>query len=203
HLMAEGSHRRIYQKLGSQFVALEGVEGASFAVWAPNAQRVSVVGDFNGWDGRCHPMRKRHEVGVWELFVPGLERGALYKYEIVGPGGQLLPLKADPLAFEQELPPATSSRVHGLIEHDWQDAEWLEVRGAALASSAPISIYEVHAGSWRRGEDGGLLDYDGLAAALIPYVKWLGFTHIELMPISEHPFTGSWGYQPLGLFAPT
>ncbi|MGE5767528.1 MAG: 1,4-alpha-glucan branching enzyme, partial [Bacteroidota bacterium] len=203
HLMAEGSHRRIYHKLGAQLTSLEGVEGVSFAVWAPNAQRVSVVGDFNGWDGRCHPMRKRHEVGVWELFVPGLERGALYKYEIVGPSGQLLPLKADPLAFEQERSPATSSRVHGLIEHDWSDAAWLERRGTTLDPAAPISIYEVHAGSWRRGDDGEALDYDRLAETLVPYVKDLGFTHIELLPISEHPFTGSWGYQPLGLFAPT
>jgi 1,4-alpha-glucan branching enzyme len=203
HLMAEGSHRRIYHKLGAQLVTVEGVAGVSFAVWAPNAQRVSVVGDFNGWDGRCHPMRKRHEVGVWELFIPGLERGALYKYEIVGPSGQLLPLKADPLAFEQERSPATSSRVHGLIEHDWGDSAWLERRAATLDHSAPISVYEVHAGSWRRGPDGESLDYDQLADTLVPYVKDLGFTHIELLPISEHPFTGSWGYQPLGLFAPT
>ena len=203
HLMAEGSHRRIYHKLGAHPVTLEGVEGVSFAVWAPSAQRVSVVGDFNGWDGRCHPMRKRHEVGVWELFVPALERGALYKFEIVGPSGQLLPLKADPLAFEQERSPATSSRVHGLVEHDWNDAAWLARRGAALEFSAPVSIYEVHAGSWRRGDDGESLDYDRLAETLIPYVRDLGFSHIELLPISEHPFTGSWGYQPLGLFAPT
>ena len=203
HLMAEGSHRRIYHKLGAHPAILEAVEGVSFAVWAPNAQRVSVVGDFNGWDGRCHPMRKRHEVGVWELFIPALERGALYKFEIVGPSGRLLPLKADPLAFEQERSPATSSRVHGLVEHDWDDAAWLERRGAALDLSAPVSIYELHAGSWRRGDDGEPLDYDRLAETLVPYVKDLGFTHIELLPISEHPFTGSWGYQPLGLFAPT
>src|SRR5690606_36216320 len=197
HLMAEGSHRRIYHKLGAHPATLEGVTGTSFAVWAPHAQRVSVVGDFNAWDGRRHIMRKRHEVGVWELFIPGLERGALYKYEIADPHGRLLPLKADPFSFEQEQAPATSSRVYGLVEHDWNDAAWLERRGAALDRSAPISIYELHAGSWRRGGDGELFDYDRLAETLVPYVKDLGFTHIELLPISEHPFTGSWGYQPL------
>ncbi|WP_340119796.1 1,4-alpha-glucan branching protein GlgB [Pelagibius sp. 7325] len=203
HLMAEGSHRQIYHRLGAHPVTLEGVEGVSFAVWAPNAQRVSVVGDFNNWDGRCHPMRKRHEVGVWELFIPDLQRGALYKYEIIDARGQRLPLKADPLAFEQEQPPATSSRVHGLVEHDWRDGAWLQRRGAALDVAEPISIYEVHAGSWRRGEEGEPLDYDRLADQLIAHVKDLGFTHIELLPVSEHPFGGSWGYQPLGLFAPT
>jgi 1,4-alpha-glucan branching enzyme len=159
HLMAEGAHRQIYRRLGAHPSQMEGVDGVSFAVWAPNAQRVSVVGDFNQWDGRWHPMRKRHEVGVWELFIPGVERGALYKYEIIDSGGQRLPLKADPLAFEQERPPATSSRVHGLVEHDWQDGEWLQHRGAALDASAPISIYEVHAGSWRHSAEGESLTY--------------------------------------------
>jgi 1,4-alpha-glucan branching enzyme len=203
YLMAEGTHRRLYAKLGAQPTSVEGIAGVSFVVWAPNASRVSVVGDFNGWDGRRHPMRKRHEGGLWELFVPGLARGALYKYEIVGAGGQRLPLKADPVAFWQEAPPATSSKVHGLPDHAWGDADWLARRGAAIDPSAPISIYEVHAGSWRRAPDGGALDYEAFAEALIAHVRDLGFTHIELLPISEHPFTGSWGYQPIGLFAPT
>ncbi|MGF1610876.1 MAG: 1,4-alpha-glucan branching protein GlgB [Kiloniellales bacterium] len=203
HLMGEGTHRRLYTRLGAHPTTLDGVAGVSFVVWAPNAARVSVVGDFNDWDGRCHPMRKRHEGGLWELFIPGLERGALYKYEIIGAAGQLLPLKADPFAFEQEAPPSTASKVHGLLEHPWGDADWLAQRSEAIDTSAPISIYEVHAGSWRRGQDGTPLDYDGLAEALVAHAQDLGFTHIELMPISEHPFTGSWGYQPIGLFAPT
>jgi 1,4-alpha-glucan branching enzyme len=203
HLLAEGTHRRLYEKLGAHPVTLAGAEGVVFAVWAPNARRVSVVGDFNGWDGRRHPMRKRHEAGVWELFIPGVQRGACYKYEIIGVDGTKLPLKADPLAFAAEVPPSTASRVHGLVSHDWGDDEWVSNRGGLQDRSAPISIYEVHLGSWRRGEGNSFLDYDRLADELIPYVRDLGFTHIELLPISEHPFSGSWGYQPVGLFAPT
>jgi 1,4-alpha-glucan branching enzyme len=203
HLLAEGTHRRLYEKLGAHPVTLAGAEGVVFAVWAPNARRVSVVGDFNGWDGRRHPMRKRHEAGVWELFIPGVQRGACYKYEIIGVDGTKLPLKADPLAFATEVPPSTASRVHGLVSHDWGDDEWVSNRGGLQDRSAPISIYEVHLGSWRRGEGNSFLDYDRLADELIPYVRDLGFTHIELLPISEHPFSGSWGYQPVGLFAPT
>ena len=203
HLLAEGTHRRLYEKLGAHPGTLEGIRGASFAVWAPNARRVSVVGDFNSWDGRRHPMRKRHEAGVWELFIPELETGALYKYEILGRNHELLHLKSDPVAFEQEAPPSTASRVHGLPSYDWKDEAWMERRGTAQDRSAPISIYEVHLGSWRRGENNGFLDYDALADHLIPYVTDLGFTHIELLPISEHPFSGSWGYQPIGLFSPT
>jgi 1,4-alpha-glucan branching enzyme len=203
HLLAEGTHRRLYEKLGAHPVTLAGAEGVVFAVWAPNARRVSVVGDFNGWDGRRHPMRKRHEAGVWELFIPGVQRGACYKYEIVGVDGTTLPLKADPLAFAAEVPPSTASRVHGLVAHEWGDDEWVATRGGLQDRSAPVSIYEVHLGSWRRGEGNSFLDYDRLADELIPYVRDLGFTHIELLPISEHPFSGSWGYQPVGLFAPT
>jgi len=203
HLIAEGTHRRLYEKLGAHPANLDGTEGVTFAVWAPNARRVSVVGDFNNWDGRRHPMRKRHEAGIWELFIPGLRRGALYKFEILGPCGERLPLKSDPLALVQELPPSTASRVHGLPRHDWADRAWMEGRDAVQDRSAPISIYEVHLGSWRRGENNSFLDYDRLADDLIPYVSDLGFTHIELLPISEHPFTGSWGYQPIGLFTPT
>ena len=203
YLMAEGTHHQLYAKLGAQLQTIDGVDGVSFVVWAPNASRVSVVGDFNHWDGRCHPMRKRYEGGLWELFVPRLEHGALYKYELISASGSRLPLKADPVSFEQELPPATSSKVHGRVDYEWNDRDWMEKRGKAIELSAPVSIYEVHAGSWRRRSDGNWLDYDELADTLIPYVKWLGFTHIELLPITEHPFSGSWGYQPIGLFAPT
>jgi len=203
HLMAEGKHRRLYEKLGAHPMSLQDTEGVAFAVWAPNARRVSVVGDFNHWDGRRHPMRKRHDVGVWELFVPGVPYDAHYKFEILGANGELLPLKTDPIGFSQEVPPSTASRVHGLVEHDWRDRDWMAARGGAQDRSAPISIYEVHAGSWRRGDGNSFFDYDRLADELIPYVRDLGFTHIELLPISEHPFSGSWGYQPIGLFAPT
>ncbi|PZX51765.1 1,4-alpha-glucan branching enzyme [Cereibacter changlensis] len=198
YLLGEGRHHRLYERLGAHPCTMEGVEGVAFAVWAPNARRVSVVGPFNAWDGRRHPMRKRVGVGVWELFIPGLRRGEIYKYELIGPQGERLPLKSDPLSFAQEQPPATASIVDGLPEHDWQDADWLAHRGPKQQRDAPISIYEVHAGSWRMG-----LDYDALADQLVEYVTEMGFTHVEFMPISEHPFTGSWGYQPIGLFAPT
>jgi 1,4-alpha-glucan branching enzyme len=203
YLIAEGRHLHLYEKLGSHPASLNGTRGVTFAVWAPNARRVSVVGDFNEWDGRRHPMRKRHEAGIWELFIPGLQRDTLYKFEILGAYGELLPLKSDPLAFAQEVPPSTASRVRSLPEHDWADGTWMKERASVQDRSAPISIYEVHLGSWRRGEHNSFLDYDRLADDLIPYVADLGFTHIELLPISEHPFSGSWGYQPIGLFAPT
>jgi 1,4-alpha-glucan branching enzyme len=203
YLLAEGSHERVYEKLGSQLVTMAGVDGVAFAVWAPNARRVSVVGDFNAWDGRRNPMRKRVEAGVWELFVPGVDHGALYKYEIIGPHGDRLPLKSDPLAFSLEAPPSTASRVTGKARIDWRDGDWMSRRKALHRPTRPISIYEVHAGSWRRAEDNSFFSYDRLADELLPYVKDLGFTHIELLPISEHPFSGSWGYQPVGLFAPT
>nr|WP_238858358.1 1,4-alpha-glucan branching protein GlgB [Faunimonas pinastri] len=203
YFFAEGSHRRIYERLGAHPATVDGVQGVSFAVWAPNAQRVSVIGEFNYWDGRRHPMRKRVEAGIWELFVPGVEIGALYKFELVGPHGELLPQKADPLAFSQEHPPSTASRVHGLPSREWNDGAWMAERAAKQDRTAPISIYEVHLGSWRRKDGNVTLGYDELADELIPYVKDLGFTHIECMPVSEHPFSGSWGYQPVGLFAPT
>ncbi|MDX5400884.1 MAG: 1,4-alpha-glucan branching protein GlgB [Rhodobacterales bacterium] len=203
YLLAEGSHRRLYDKLGAHPVVHEGVEGVAFAVWAPNARRVSVVGHFNAWDGRRHPMRRRLGAGLWELFIPGLTRGEIYKYEIVSAYGERLPHKADPVGFAQELPPHTASVIHGLPEHDWQDAAWLSGRAARQDRQAPMSIYEVHLGSWRRGGDGELLDYDTLGDLLVPYLDRMGFTHVEFLPVSEHPFTGSWGYQPIGLFAPT
>lgn len=203
HLMAEGKHHRLYEKLGAHPITLDGVEGMFFAVWAPNARRVSVVGDFNGWDGRRNVMRRRSEAGIWEVFLPGIARGLYYKFEVLGAHGGLLPLKADPFAFACELPPDTSSVTHGLIDARWSDAAWMETRAAKGDVAAPVSIYEVHLGSWRRKDGNDYLSYDDLADQLISYVKELGFTHIELMPVCEHPFSGSWGYQPIGLYAPT
>ncbi|MYZ47949.1 1,4-alpha-glucan branching protein GlgB [Propylenella binzhouense] len=203
HLLAEGTHREMYERLGAHPVTIDGVAGVSFAVWAPNAKRVSVVGDFNYWDGRRNPMRKRIEAGLWELFIPGLGPGALYKFEILGAQGQLLPLKADPVSFAQQQPPSTASIVHGLPEHDWQDNEWMANRQRRNALDAPISIYELHLGSWRRKDGDQMMSYDEIADELVPYLCDLGFTHVECMPVSEHPFSGSWGYQPIGLFAPT
>ena len=184
-------------------MTIDGIAGVRFAVWAPNASRVSVVGDFNTWDGRRHPMRKRPEAGLWEIFVPRIGPGTLYKYELLDAYGHLLPQKADPLAKETELPPGTASRVTHPMPHAWEDADWMASRAARQNVAAPISIYEVQAGSWWRDENGRAPDWDALADRLIPYVNDMGFTHIEFMPVAEHPFGGSWGYQPLGLFAPT
>jgi len=205
HLIAGGSHLNIYEKLGAHPMTNEGVAGTAFAVWAPNARRVSVVGKFNGWDGRRHPMRLRAEAGVWEIFLPGVGPGSTYKYEIKGPDGQVMPLKADPLAARFEHPPATASVVHGLNRHSWDDAAWMAERHARSTRDAPVSIYECHLGSWMRvtAEGNRYLTYRELADRLVPYVKEMGFTHIELLPITEFPFDGSWGYQPIGLYAPT
>ncbi len=205
HLLAEGRHLQLYRVLGAHPRVHEGVAGVSFAVWAPNARRVSLVGDFNDWDGRRHVLRRRQEIGIWEIFIPGLAAGALYKYEILGPDGHRLPLKADPVAFAAQRPPETASRVHGLVHHEWQDAAWMKTRAERDLRAEPMSIYEVHLGSWRRelGEGGRYLTYRELAEQLVPYVKELGFTHIELMPVSEYPFDGSWGYQPTGMYAAT
>ncbi|MDB5615642.1 MAG: 1,4-alpha-glucan branching enzyme [Devosia sp.] len=203
YLFGEGRHHHLYEHLGAHPRSMEGVDGVAFAVWAPNASRVSVVGEFNAWDGRRHPMRKRIGAGIWELFIPGLQRGTVYKYEIIGQHGERLPLKADPLSFYQEQAPATASIVHGLPQHEWQDSEWMGTRASRQELSAPVSIYELHLGSWRTAADGTKLDYDAIADLLVPYIVDMGFTHVELMPVSEHPFGGSWGYQPVGLFAPT
>ncbi|MEI7783114.1 MAG: 1,4-alpha-glucan branching protein GlgB [Betaproteobacteria bacterium] len=197
-LLAEGTHRRPHQCLGAHPRELQGVAGVSFAVWAPNAQRVSVVGPFNGWDGRRHPMRLRRECGVWELFVPGLGVGECYKFEIRTVQGELL-LKADPFAFRGELRPGTASIVQGLPPVRPMRPE----RAQANGFDQPISIYEVHLGSWRKAEGWRWLSYRELADSLVPYAREMGFTHLELMPVSEHPFDGSWGYQPVGLYAPT
>ncbi len=205
YLLAEGTHLRPYEKLGAYPMTMEGVTGVAFAVWAPGARRVSVVGDFNAWDGRCHPMRLRQECGVWEIFIPGVPAGARYKYEIKGANGELLPLKTDPYAFWCERPPRNAARVLGDDAFQWTDDQWLAKRKAAGARDAPISTYEVHLGSWRRVTDEGnrYLTYRELAEQLVPYVKSMGFTHIEMLPITEYPFDGSWGYQPIGLYAPT
>jgi len=203
YLLAEGTHLRNYERLGAHPSDMDGVAGTAFAVWAPNARRVSVVGDFCQWDGRRLPMRKRHECGVWELFVPHVGPGALYKFEITGPDGTLVPLKADPYALRAEHPPHTASIVHVLGDAQPADDAWIARREAAHATSAPISIYEAHLGSWRRGEGNRYLTYDELADQLVPYAKDMGFTHIELLPVSEYPFDGSWGYQPIGMYAPT
>jgi 1,4-alpha-glucan branching enzyme len=200
-LLGEGSHLRPYEILGALPCALEGVEGTAFAVWAPNALRASVVGDFNAWDGRRHPMRLRRECGVWELFLPGVRAGARYKFEFLDSHGQLLPQKADPYARQAELRPATASVVAPMPPL----APASSVRQAANALDAPVSIYEVHLSSWRRRPEDGdrWLSWDELAEELVDYARDMGFTHLELMPVSEHPFDGSWGYQTLGLFAPT
>jgi len=205
HLLAEGSHLESYQRLGAHLIRHDGVDGVAFAVWAPNARRVSVVGDFNAWDGRRMPMRRRDFGGFWEIFVPGLGPGACYKYEILGPAGELLPLKADPHAEQTEPPPRTASVVAPPPRHQWQDGPWMAERARRNDREAPIAIYEVHLGSWRRNlaEGGRYLTYRELAEQLVPYVAGLGFTHIELLPVTEYPFDGSWGYQPIALFAPT
>ncbi len=205
YLLAEGRHRRAYEKLGAHVTEIEGVAGVAFAVWAPNAKRVSVVGPFNDWDGRRHLMRLRHDCGVWELFIPGIGPEMLYKYEIKARSGMLMALKADPFGFYAERPPATGSVVWDLDRFSWQDAAWQTQRNATSDRGAPITIYEVHLGSWRRQDNDGrsYLSYRELADALAPYARDMGFTHIELLPVSEYPFDGSWGYQPIGLFAPT
>jgi len=203
HLFSEGSHWNLAERFGASVDRVEGVDGVRFAVWAPNARRVSVVGDFNNWDGRRYPMRRRHSAGVWEIFIPRLTAGERYKYEIVGPDGVVLPLKADPLARATEHPPANASIVPEPWHYHWNDGDWLARRAAAQAPLVPISIYEVHVASWFRPEHGETIDWRGFAQKLIPYVSALGFTHIELLPIMEHPFGGSWGYQPLSQFAPS
>jgi 1,4-alpha-glucan branching enzyme len=202
-LMGHGTHARLYDRLGAHAIAHEGASGVHFAVWAPNARRVSVVGDFNAWDGRRHSMRKRVDTGVWEIFVPGEGDGTLYKYEIIAADGTLLPLKADPVGFGGELRPSTASVVRDTAHFAWTDAGWMAARAARDPRRAPMSIYEAHLGSWRRGDGNRWLTYDELADALVPYAVDLGFTHLELMPVNEHPLDASWGYQPIGLFAPT
>jgi len=203
HLLREWRHQRIWQVLGAHVMVHQGAAGTHFAVWAPNARRVSVVGDFNHWDGRRAPMRCLTGCGVWEVFLPDVGAGAVYRYEILGPDGQMLPLKSDPVGFGSEHAPANASVVRDISGAIWNDTKWMAQRGAAQAIDAPMTIYEVHLPSWRRADGGRMLSYTELATQLVDYAEWMGFTHIEFLPISEYPFDGSWGYQPIGLFAPT
>jgi 1,4-alpha-glucan branching enzyme len=203
YLLGEGRHEELYEKLGAHVRTLEGVEGTAFAVWAPAARSVSVVGDFNSWDGRLHPMRSLGSSGVWELFVPDVTQGQRYKYEIRTQAGALT-LKADPLAFETEMPPLTASVVHR-PRHAWSDIAWMDDRASTEPLDRPISIYEVHAGSWRWNplEGNRSLTYAELAEELSAYVRDMGFTHVELLPVMGHPYDGSWGYQVTSYFAPS
>ncbi|MFY8060984.1 MAG: GlgB N-terminal domain-containing protein, partial [Arenimonas sp.] len=198
-LLRDGNHSAPYAVLGAHPQRVDGIDGVRFAVWAPNARRVSTIGTFNAWDGRRHPMRLRHAAGVWEIFIPHAALGDLYKFEITAADGGLLPAKSDPYARAAELRPGTASRVTPLPEPSALSVE----RIAANRREAPISVYEVHAASWRNGADGGFANWDELAETLPAYAASLGFTHVQLMPVSEHPFDGSWGYQTLGLFAPS
>ena len=203
HLFGEGRHRHAYRMLGAHPCNVEGVSGTRFATWAPNAERVSVVGDFNQWDGRCHPMRVRGGSGVWELFLPGVGPGALYKFELRSRHDGSLHLKADPYGQQFERRPYTSSIVAAPPAHAWQDSAWMARRREWDWLHAPVSVYELHLGSWQRREDGEFLDYRELAHRVAEHALWLGFTHIELMPVTEHPLDASWGYQATGYFAPT
>ncbi|HEU4485632.1 MAG TPA: 1,4-alpha-glucan branching protein GlgB, partial [Povalibacter sp.] len=204
HLFGEGNHHYIYNKLGAHLETIDGVDGTRFAVWAPNARGVSVVGDFNGWDSTRDRMQRIGNAGVWDLFIPGLGVGALYKFEIRTPAGHAV-LKSDPYGFQMQLRPDNASIVADLSGYEWGDAQWMQQRAAWDPARAPIAIYEVHPGSWRRSwhRKPAFLSWDELAEQLIPYVIDLGYTHIELIGVAEHPFDGSWGYQVLGHFAPT
>ena len=204
HLLAGGTHYRSYEKLGAHLARRDGAGGAHFAVWAPNARAVAVVGDFNDWDPAAQPMRLRPEAGIWETFVPGVENGALYKYEVAPRDGGGGVLKADPYAFAAELRPRTASRVWDLSGYAWGDADWMATRAARNAPDAPIAVYEAHLGSWMRVPGaGGWLTYRDVAGRLADHVADLGFTHVELLPVAEHPLDESWGYGTLGYFAPT
>ena len=236
-LLSEGRHARLYEKLGAHEATIDGTAGVSFALWAPNARRVSLVGDFNYWDGRRHPLRLRRECGVWEIFIPDIAAGARYKFELLAADGSLLPLKADPFAFAAELRPATASVVHAPPPSPTNNgrngtsgsthagngrggaplaapmessrngapitAQTALARGPLVTADRPVSVYEIHAGSWRRGENGRWLTWREMGERLLPYLQQMRFTHVELLPVMEHPFDGSWGYQPLGLYAPT
>ncbi len=201
YLIGEGTHERAYEKLGAHLVFFAGQEGVAFAVWAPNAHQVSVIGEFNGWNGQQHPMHSS-DSGIWSLFIPGLQEYTVYKYRIITQQNEQFD-KSDPYGFAMELRPATGSVVVNLDNYQWNDADWLQQRAERQSLDSPISIYEVHLSSWKRKEDGTWLTYLELAEELIPYAVDMGYTHIELLPIAEHPFDASWGYQVLGFFAPT
>ena len=198
----QGRHHHVYRHLGAHFDVIDGIEGVRFAVWAPAVERVSVIGDFNGWHGLRHPMRSRGGSGVWELFVSGLRPGDQYKFELRNRFGHIL-VKTDPYAFRMNLRPDTACRVAGPSAHRWGDGDWLRRRAEWDWQHQPMSVYEVHLGSWQRAEDGGFLNYREIARRLVPWVRELGFTHVELMPVMEHPLDESWGYQVTGYFAPT
>lgn len=204
HLFNEGNHHKIYEKLGSHLCTINGIRGTLFAVWAPCAKRVSVVGNFNRWDGRLHQMRLLGASGVWEFFIPGIVQGEVYKYEIKTLKNELY-IKADPYAFYSELRPHTASRVYDIDSYKWNDEEWIKERETGNVFEKPISIYEVHLGSWARMPEEGnrFLTYTEYAERLVKYVKDMGYTHIEFLPVSEHPFDGSWGYQVTGYYAAT
>ena len=202
-LLGEGTQTRAFNWLGAHPRAVEGTAGVQFAVWAPNAAGVAVVGDFNEWDGRRHPMRRRNEGGIWELFIPGLALGARYKYHIRSRLDGYVVDKADPYAFAAELRPDSASIVTDLTDFAWADAEWLAARAASRPLESPMAVYELHLGSWRRAADGGFLNYREIAHQLVAYVREMGYTHVELLPITEHPFDVSWGYQTTGYYAPT
>ncbi|HEY9228184.1 MAG TPA: 1,4-alpha-glucan branching protein GlgB [Gemmatimonadaceae bacterium] len=204
HLFNEGTHRKLWKKLGAHVMTVDGVQGVAFAVWAPNARRVSVIGDFTGWDGRIFPMRMLGSSGVWELFVPGIKPDALYKYEILT-REHTIRVKTDPYSYKMEQYPGTASIVQAESDYRWHDDDWMHARATTDYTQRPVSIYEVHLGSWRRVPEEGyrMLTYREIAPRLASYVKSLGFTHVELMPIMEHPFYGSWGYQVSGYYAPS
>jgi 1,4-alpha-glucan branching enzyme len=201
YLIGEGTHERAYEKMGAHLVSFAGQEGIVFAVWAPNASQVSIIGEFNGWDGQQHPMHSS-DSGIWSLFIPGLQEQTVYKYRLITQQNEQFD-KSDPYGFAMELRPSTGSVAVNLDSYQWNDADWLAQRAGQQTLHSPISIYEVHLSSWKRKEDGTWLTYLELAEELIPYVVEMGYTHIELLPIAEHPFDASWGYQVLGFFAPT
>ena len=201
HLVGEGSHRRLWEKLGAHLRTVDGVQGTSFAVWAPNARSVRVVGSFNSWDGRLHPMRTLGSAGIWELFVPGIGEGALYKFEVVSAQGKIV-LKTDPMAFQTEAPPSNAAIVHS-PSYEFSDEKWMKAQQEANPQKSPMSTYEVHLGSWRQTPDGEPLGYRDLGEQLADYCVEMGFTHVEFLPVAEHPFGGSWGYQVSNYFAPT
>ncbi len=204
HLFNEGNHDQIYDRLGAHITTQEGISGVHFAVWAPNAKSISVVGNFNGWKPQQHPLSKIGDSGIWAIFVPGLNQGELYKYHVTDFHGHIV-LKSDPYGFFSELPPRNASVVFDINQYQWNDQDWLQRRKEINHAEAPISVYELHLGSWRQDSqrENGWMNYRDLAPQIVEYCQQLGFTHIELMPISEHPYTGSWGYQTVGYFAVT
>ena len=204
YLLGEGNHHRLYDRLGAQLRSVDETEGVNFAVWAPNARLVQIVGDFNGWDGRAHVAKLDQSVGIWELFLPGAKPGQKYKFRLLDADGQWVD-KTDPVGFAAEMPPLTASVITDLDQHQWNDDEWMKNRRDRDPMHAPMNVFEVHLGSWQKGPGRaqGWLDYRDLAHRLADYCHRMNFTHVELLPITEHPFSGSWGYQTVGYFAPT